>query len=164
MVRDLRCIYSSMEKNYRENQHKHPDADVGDWVALSGTTIAKRVDTWSMREPVGTAIERLKTIIDEGIHERILFIKFEDLTVDPETELGRIYDFLEVSHFKHDFDNVAQITKENDAFFGASGNHTIRAKVEPVPKQYNKYLGQELSRNIVNSYSWFYEYFGYTDV
>ena len=57
MVRDLRSIYSSMEKNFRKNQDK--DSGIVNWAEMKGTTTSKRVDHWAQTPPIGIAIERL---------------------------------------------------------------------------------------------------------
>ena len=160
MVRDLRCIYSSMEKNFRKN----PEIDSGivNWAELKGTTTGKRVDYWSVNPPIGIALERLDQIIKQGLDKNILFIKFEDLTLYPQNELDKIYDFFQIDRFKHDFKNVEQLTKEDDTVFGIFGDHVIRKEVKPVARDYDSILGQELSLNIVKSYSWFYNYFNYS--
>ena len=71
------------------------------------------------------------------------------------------YDFFEIDRFKHDFNNVEQITKEDDTIHGIFGDHTIRKEVKPPTIDYNLVLGEELSQNIVNNYPWFYNYFKY---
>ena len=90
-----------------------------------------------------------------------MFIRFEDLTSNPQIELDKVYDFFEVERYQHDFQNVKQLTQEDDTVHGIFGDHKIRKEVKPVPEVYNEYLGQELSQNIVNTYPWFYEYFKY---
>ena len=160
MVRDLRSVYASMEKNFRKNQDK--DSGIVNWAEMKGTTTAKRVDIWAQNPPIGIAVERLKQIIDEGIDKNILFIRFEDLTSNPQTELDKVYDFFGVERYQHDFQNIVQLTQEDDTIHGIFGDHTIRKEVKPVPETYNEYLGQQLSQNIVNTYPWFYEYFNYT--
>ena len=159
MVRDLRCIYSSMEKNFRKN----PEVDPGivNWNEMKGTTTAKRVDLWAQSPPIGIALERLQQMMTEGIDKNILFIRFEDLTSNPQVELNKIYDFFKVERYQHDFKNIEQLTQEDDTIHGVFGDHTIRKKVKPIPPTYNHYLGEELSQNIINSYPWFYKYFNY---
>ena len=116
---------------------------------------------WAQNPPIGIAMERLKQMMDEGIDKNILFIRFEDLTSNPQDELNKIYDYFEVERYQHDFDNVKQLTQEDDTVHGIFGDHAIRREVKPVQEQHNKYLGIELSQNIVNTYPWFYEYFNY---
>ena len=159
MVRDLRSIYASMEKNFRKNPDK--DSVIVHWSEMTGTTTSKRVDHWSQTPPIGIAVERLKQMMDEGIDKNILFIRFEDLTSNPQVELDKVYDFFEVERYQHDFQNVEQLTQEDDTVHGIFGDHTIRKEVKPVPETYNEYLCEGLSQNIINTYPWFYEYFGY---
>ena len=159
MVRDLRCIYSSMEKNFRKYPEK--DSGIANWKEMKGTTTAKRVDLWAQSPPIGIALERLQQMMTEKIDKNILFIRFEDLTSNPQVELNKIYDFFKVERYQHDFKNIEQLTQEDDTIHGIFGDHTIRKKVKPIPPTYNHYLGEELSQNIINSYPWFYKYFNY---
>ena len=159
MVRDLRSIYTSMEKKFRNNPEI--DNNIVNWSELKGTTTRKRVDIWSQSPPIGIALDRLEQIINEGIDKKILFVRFEDLTINPQKELNRIYDFFKIKSYQHDFKNVKQITQEDDTIYGVFGDHTIRSEVKPVKESYNEILGKELSQNIVDSYPWFYNYFQY---
>lgn len=159
MVRDPRSIYASMEKNFRKNQDK--DTGIVNWAEMKGTTTAKRIDMWSQSPPIGIAMERLQQMMTEGIDKNILFIKFEDLTSNPQAELSKVYDFFGVERYQHDFKNIEQLTQEDDTLYGIFGDHKIRKEVKPVPETYNELLGPQLSQSIVNSYPWFYEYFKY---
>lgn len=159
MVRDLRDIFASMEKNFRKNSHR--DSGIVNHSTLQGTTTEKRIDIWAQGQPVGLAIERLYQIVRQGINSKILFVKFEDLTKDPETQINRVYDFLEVPRFKHDFSNIQQITVEDDDVYGIYGDHRIRQKVEPLPSQANEILGTAACNWIKSNYAWFYQEFKY---
>ena len=62
MVRDLRDVFASMEKNFRKNPDKlNP---MTNWENLINTSIPKRIDSWANGIPVGLAVERIKEIID----------------------------------------------------------------------------------------------------
>lgn len=160
MVRDIRCIYASMEKNFRKNPHK--ENHIQNVPQLVGTTLDKRIDIWGSGVPVGVAIDRLRDIIQQGIDKNILFVRYEDLMDNPENEMKRIYEHFEVPYYdKHDFENVTQYTQENDTIHGIYGDHTLRPKFERKPDDYLDVLGYELSMNIRNHYKWFYDYFGY---
>jgi len=160
MVRDFRGIYSSMEKKFRSAPEKAKG--IVNWETGEGTTVQKRLEFFAKNMPVGLAIERLKEVIDVGIADKILFIKFEDFTLNPENEIRRVYEYLKLPYYEeHDFDNVQQITKEDDKIHGVFGDHTIRQKIEPVENDWNEILGKEISRHVVNSYEWFYDYFNY---
>jgi sulfotransferase len=159
MVRDPRDIITSMEKNFRKNQHM--DSGIVDHANMRGTTTEKRIDLWVNSQPVGLAMERLQQIVKEGVDKNMLFIKFEDLCQTPEIELKRLYTYLEIPYYKHDFDNVEQVTTEDDSVYGIYGDHNIRKVISPVESKYNEILGEYASNWVRNHYAWFYERFNY---
>ena len=160
MVRDLRAVYASMEKNYRKNPHK--ENYIVNPAQMQGTTVDKRIDIWANGVPVGSALDRLKDIIQQGLDKKILFIRYEDLMSNPEIEMKRFYEYIGQPYFdKHDFENVTQYTHENAAIHGIYGDHKLRPKFERLPDDFYDVLGYELCQNIKNSYEWFYKYFAY---
>ena len=160
MVRDLRDIFASMENNFRKNPDKQ--FEFLDWSKMQGTTVPKRIDIWAQNAPVGMAIERLAEVIRLGISDKMLFVKFEDLCLYPDTQLIRIYEYLGIPYFKHDFDNIEQVTKEDDEVYGAFGDHVIRTKLEPIPSRAKQLLGKDVTDWIFNNYKWFFDQFRYT--
>jgi sulfotransferase len=160
MIRDVRAIYASMEKNFRKNPDK--ENHVQNVPQLVGTTLRKRVDIWASSVPVGVSMDRLKDIIDQKIDKKILFIRYEDLMANPEIELKRFYQYINLPYYEgHQFKNVTQHTHENDLIHGIYGDHTLRPKFEKNPDDFDDVLGYEICRDIKNTYKWFYDYFGY---
>jgi sulfotransferase len=159
MVRNLKDVFASMEKNFRKNPEKHNP--MVDWSTMSGTSIPKRVDVWAQGVPVGMALERLQEIFRLGNNKHILFVRFEDLCLYPENTMKEIYDYLEIPHFEHDFDNIEQVTKEDDEVYGEFGDHNIRQKLEVVPSKAKDILGKEVVNWIYNNYPWYNEAFRY---
>ena len=160
LVRDLRAVFSSMEKNFRKNQHL--DSGIVNHGQMKGTTTEKRVDIWSNSQPVGMAIERVYQIIKEGNNKNILFIRFEDLCENPENEMKKIYMHFGLPYYEgHNFDNVEQITQEDDSVYGIYGDHVIKQNIEPQKKDYREVLGNATCDYIRNRYKWFYDEFRY---
>jgi len=159
MVRDLRAIFASMEKNFRKNPTK--ENHVQNPSQLVGTTLRKRIDIWADGMPVGISLDRLRDMIDQGIHKNILFIRYEDLMENPENEIRRFYEFVGLPYYEHQFVNITQHTHENDAIHGIYGDHKIRPKFEKLPNDYEDVLGFEICQSIKNTYQWFYRYFNY---
>ena len=80
---------------------------------------------------------------NEGIDKKCLYVQFESLTKNPKYEMERIYKYLELPEFQHDFQNVEQITQEDDAVYGMAPNlHKIRNVVEDVKPDYIDVLGE----------------------
>ena len=160
MVRDLRDIFASMEKNYRKNPDKANP--ILNWAQMQGTTVPKRIDIWAQSQPVGLAIERLQEIFRMGIDSKMLFIRFEDLCLYPESTMVQIYQYLGIPHYTHDFDNIEQVTREDDEVYGVFGDHEIRTKLAPVPSRAKQILGKDVTDWIWNNYPWFFQQFRYT--
>ncbi len=160
LVRDLRDVFASMEKNYRSAPDKHQD--ILDWSKMQGTTVPKRVDIWSQNPPVGMAIERLSEIFRMGLNHKMLFIKFEDLCLYPQTTMQQVYEYLGLPYYSHDFDNIIQITKEDDEVYGVFGDHKIRTKLEPVRSKARDLLGKDVTDWIYTNYRWFFDQFRYS--
>jgi sulfotransferase len=161
LVRNLKDVVASYEKIYRKNQLQHDpirnDADA------RGTTVHKRVDEWMHpTNTIGRAVERIFEMIRLGYDDKILFVKAEDLCLYPETEMTRVYQYLELPYFKHDFDNIVQVTEEDDNVYGlGAGLHEIRPKLEMKPSDADKILGKDITKWLYENYSWYYEKFNY---
>lgn len=160
MVRDPRAIYASMEKNFRKNPTR--ESHTQNAQQLVGTTLDKRIDLWADSVPVGIAMDRLKDCIQQGIDKKMLFVRYEDIMTNPEQEIRRVYDYLELPYYEgHNFETVTQHTHENDNIHGVYGDHKLRTKFEKLPDDYEEILGFELSQKIKNTYPWFYNTFNY---
>lgn len=158
MIRDLRDVFASMENAFRKNPEKHK---LIDWMTLKNNTIPKRIDYWSTNMPVGTAVERLQAMIETNVATKILFVKFEDLCLRPDVEISRVYNFLELPFFQHDYDNIQQITIEDDKFHEGWADHTIRQRLEMPPSRAKDLLGDAICDWIYNRYKWYFDYFKY---
>ena len=160
MVRDPRAIYASMEKNFRKNSVI--DSYIQNPQQLVGTTLDKRIDIWADGIPVGIAMERIKDCFQQGIAEKMLFIRYEDLMSYPENELRKVYNYLEIPYYEgHQFEIVTQHTNENDTIHGVFGDHKLRSKFEKLPDDFEDVLGYEICEKIKNTYRDFYTTFGY---
>lgn len=158
MVRDLRDVFCSNEKNFRKNPHKSRQS----FGLQDANTLPKRIDVWcSGNNFTGNAIDCLNDSIRTGNINNMLVIKYESLCLYPDKVMEKIYEYLEIPFFNHDFDNVQQITQENDQLHGIFGDHKIRNIVEMKPSDSNIILGQDVCDWIYNNYKWFYEYFNY---
>lgn len=161
MVRNLKDIVASYEKIFRKNQLTHDP--IRNDAEARGTTIYKRIDEWmDGRNTIGRAVERLLGIITEGYDNKILFVKAEDLCLYPENTMIRIYDYLGVEYFEHDFDNIQQITVEDDSVYGLSPElHLIRPKLELKQSDADSVIPKDARDWLYDKYKWYYDKFGY---
>ncbi len=159
LVRKLPDIIASMEKIFRANPHKA--SGIVNHGNMQGTTTPKRVDIWLKTPPIGLAIERLGEAMRQGIDKKMLFIKYESLCSHPEMEMKRVYEYLEIDSFTHDFSNIKQTTTEDDEVYGLTGLHTIRPSLEMKKSDATEVLGKDVCDWINNNYKWYSDYFGY---
>lgn len=141
-VRDIRDTLASFEKLWRANaetsQLGQESANYFKFQSVEG-----RTDTWLQGDqPVGLAYSRIRDAVARGYSDRLYFVHFERLTREPAQVLKEIYEFLGEEPFEHDFNNVKQVTWEDDSVHGFKGLHDIRSKVEPIEPQWPKVLGQ----------------------
>ncbi len=160
MVRDLRSILSSMEKIFRRNSENHsPIVDHGE---MKGTSTSKRVGIWLNSPPVGLALERLRQCFQEGINREMLILRAEDLTSSPTEVMRKLYAYLKMDPYSHDFDHVEQSITEDDSIYGLTHDlHTIRQKIAPVQEDFEEVLGSTLCTQINQQFRWYQELFGY---
>lgn len=159
MVRDIKDILCSLEKKYRANPDKQDP--ILNWANMTGTNTPKRVDAWLGQPPLGLAIERLTEIIRQGIDKNVHFVKYEDLTMHPQQTMTMIYDYLGISDFYHDFDNVEQSTREDDSVYGIYGDHVIRKAVKPLKSDAERILGKDVCKWVNDNFAWYNNRFGY---
>ena len=158
MVRDLRDIFASMEKIHNSSPDKM--SKLINWGEMRGTTLPKRIDIWAQGQPIGLAIDRFKEILQKGYDNKILFIRYEDLCLHPQSSMIKIYDYLGIEFYEHNFDFVEQFTQEDDQKYGAN-YHTIRNTLQLKQSDARAVLGRDVSEWIYNNYKWYFDYFNY---
>jgi sulfotransferase len=145
-VRDIRDILASFESLRRTNsairQTPSEATHYHDYQSIEG-----RCETLLRPDqPVGIAYARIRDALLRGFRDRLHFVHFEQLTAQPQQTMQAIYQFLGESPFAHDFQNVHQVTTENDAVYGYTSLHTIRPKVEPMASKARQVLGPAYDR------------------
>lgn len=136
---------SSFEKLWRKNAPyiQNPQAQE-DYFQFQ--TVAGRANM-NLRsgQPTGLAYNRVVDAINRGFADRLFFVDFDDLTRDPEEIMKKIYEFLNEPFYKHDFENVEQVTFEDDSVHGMRDLHKIRSKIAPVESDWNKIIGVQFA-------------------
>lgn len=156
-VRDLREVFASMEQGIRNTPLKaHPSIK---WDTLECTTLKKRMQDWSVTSPLGSSLDRLKELINRKNDKDVFFLKYEDLTAFPDPVIRSLYVYLDIPFYQHDFNNVEQITDQNDSYYTFS--HKIRRKIKPLKPKAVEVLGESLCDSIYEEYQWFFKYFNY---
>lgn len=131
-VRDLRDVLASFEVLYRKTAAtgRIPQEQANE---LRMKTALGRIAVFiDDAQPVGRCYNAIRDAVTRGWRERMHFIDYEDLTRDPARALADIYEFLGEPLHKHDFQNVRQLTFEDDSAYGFKDLHKIRPRIEPA--------------------------------
>ena len=88
-------------------------------------------------------------------------IRDRDLCENPDYEIKKVYDFLEVPYFKHDFNNITQVTHEDDKFHGRYGDHKIQPSIRVVSSKAEELLGELICNQLYEKNEWYFKYFNY---
>lgn len=135
-VRDLRDIVASFEKLFRKTSAlSQIPQEAGDPLTMK-TAVGRLSVFIDNRQPVGRAFNAVRDAITRGWRKNMLFVEYGSLTNAPKQTLDEIYAFLEEEAFEHDFDNVRQVTFEDDSVHGFKELHTIRKQVRPQKPQW----------------------------
>jgi sulfotransferase len=144
-VRDLREVLASFEKLHRKNALTQSGQESQNYFLFQ--TVAGRCEVW-MRpdQPIGLAVNRIRDALQRGFSDRMHFVHFSQLTRRPFETIAGIYAFLEEKPYCHDFQDVRQLTHEDDVVHGFTDLHTIRRRVEPVSPDFETVLGPVAGR------------------
>ena len=97
---------------------------------------------------IGLCYHALSEAYRKGNGKYLLLVDYDDLIKNPQQQLNRIYEFLEIPKFTHNFDSVKTKEDENDSVYQLENMHTVRDKVEKIHRDNTKFL----SKYILNKY------------
>ena len=147
-VRDICEILASFEQLYRKGSHVKPvmqhlnntEARVEQWISPSGE--------------VGEAYNTILDIFRRNLQDRLCLVDYDTLTTNPETTMKIIWKFLGIGSPEHDFNNVINITPEDDDVYGYLNLHKINSTVVPSEKKATTILGNDLVSKYQNLEFW----------
>ncbi len=156
MVRDLRSVFASIEKQHR----KFPLLD--DAQDQKSKTLYTRADLMFGPEGVvGGPIIGIEDIIRRK-HKNVSFIKYEDFVKDPLGHMTGIYKFLGENLFEHDFDNITNTATDPDGFYLHKYPHEGSGKVELTdPEEWRSFISDDLAKTIMERFESFNRHFEY---
>jgi sulfotransferase len=141
-VRNPAEILSSFERLRKENPLFFTRADLN---LREGSNISSRAYYYAGPDgPLGLAHRNLKDALTMGYMDRLLFVDYNRYCNSPKSQTKRIYDFLELSHYDHDFNNISQTENYNDVAVGLPNLHKIKSTIDKTTVNCVEYLGLDL--------------------
>ena len=157
MIRDLRDVFTSMEKNWRKNRHLPQGPD--NTATLENMTVETRIAHWSHSMPVGYSTERLKSAGELNQLQDVFILRYEDLTRFPDECMQKLYEYLELPYFQHDFNNIVKEVEEDHQWHGIFGNHDVEKELKPSVSDYKEVIGEAVGQKVIDGHEWFFKKF-----
>ena len=75
--------------------------------------------------------------------DNIHLIDYNDLINDPKKEINKIYEFLEIESYEHNFLNIENSCVEEDDMWGLKNLHQIRSSLQKISPPPEEIIGEE---------------------
>jgi sulfotransferase len=161
MVRDIRSIVASFERNYQRNRFSPQCPD--NPKELQNITLEERINYYLNNKPLAISLKRINDLYQTGISDKILFIRYEDLCNHPKEVINKVYQYLKEERYTHNFNNIEKLVKENNSIFGIFGNHNVKKSIKPVAdKPWSDVLSDNIANSLHNAINDHQNRFGYT--
>lgn len=141
-VRDILEILCSFISLLNENDKVSYIDEALIQQGLDITTINRCDYLMSKGGSVGMYLNILKAAISKGFRNNLLFVEYTDLLKHPQKSMNRIYDFLEVNRYDHNFDEIYAHESENDDEYGLKNMHIVRPRLLGVNRNISDYLDE----------------------
>lgn len=104
---------------------------------------------------LGQSIESIRKALMEGYDSAIHFVEYQDLINSPEETMNKIYEFLDEEYFHHDFNNLTDVTYQNeDTIYGFSDVPKVRPKLESTSNNPKDILSKNILEKCKDTEFW----------
>lgn len=90
----------------------------------------------------------------DNFRDNICVVEYDTLLLQPQKEMDRIYDFIGVDTFHHNFSNIINQTPENDSIYGIAGMHDVRKQLTRSSINPISILGEDLYHQYNGGHFW----------
>lgn len=108
---------------------------------------------WLMTNQIQNTMIALTDLIQLGIP--VCIIEYKNLIESPQKELDKIYRFLEIDRYQHDFDNIVKIEEEDLGKIGLPEDlHSVNKNINKNPKSQDYALDESIIKKYSNLEFW----------
>lgn len=91
------------------------------------------------------AIRAMESAVNNNLRDRLLFVEYRDMVLDPVSTFNRIYNFLEEDYYEHDFQTIKSKNQVRDEeYYNLKGLHDVREKLEITSYNPRDYLTEDI--------------------
>ena len=147
--------FAKMGKLFRKNR---ADGEIhGEFSNPKMKTIDGRIGVWTSDEGVvGRPYVSILDTIQRGLGDRILFFPYEQWSSNPDFWFKKLYEFIGEEYYQHDFSNIEQTIRENDAGYGWGNDlHEIKkGGLLPAKSDAIDIIGREWYKKLHDTEFW----------
>jgi len=99
---------------------------------------------------IDLSLSCLNQVLDLNNKDNFCVVEYNSLVENPKETMSKIYNFLEISNYEHDFNNITKTEEVFNPTLGLPENlHNVRKKISKTSKDYKTVL----SNYIIDKYS-----------
>lgn len=158
-VLDVLVSFDTIINAHPDSKNNQMDEQVLTTTVADKPLADRRADfLMSHNKDVALSLSFMKHALVPEYRHLFHFVDYDDFVTDPEKEVNKIYDFLEIPRFSHEYQNIEDPSGiSENSLTGIRNLHTIRPKVQKVsrrpedvflPETLTRYSGLEFWRNI----------------
>ena len=160
-IRDLRGIYQSSLKVESKTPLKYKDQYLygeQNYDYRETDIELVKMESFFSQPMMRRNLISIKELLDNNkLDDDFLFVKYEEIIQNPRKQLSEIYEFLNISDYENDLDNIEQIPY-HDSMFLPYGRHKIKPKLEKFdPWKWN--ISSKVEDKILKDNIWYYDEF-----
>jgi len=154
-VRNILEILASWNRLCENDPNNQYDSDIIKSDKTKRPMADKRADFFmnmgNAESGILNVIENLKRILYPQFKDNIMLVDYDDMISDTEESVKRVYDFLGINYYDHDFNNLSTPHKYTD-HWGVKNHHKVKKVIEKeqyvlddifLPSTIKKYSGLE---------------------
>lgn len=156
LVRDLRNVFSSIEKQHQKN----PLLDEAQ-TPIAKTLYDRADKMFGPEGIIGSCIVGVEDLIRRE-PEGVVFVKYETLSSDPSKVMKKLYEDMGEEFFGHDFRNVKNTAIDCDGHYLHKYPHKGEGEIKPGdPDEWKKYVSDDIGEIIMERFPDYNKFFGY---
>jgi hypothetical protein len=149
-VRDLREVFASFERQHQ----KYP------LLSLGANSILERANNmFNEKGMIGSCLSGLQDILQRK--QEVFYFKYEDFVKDPVQMMNRLYCYLGLPEFEHDFETIVNTATDPDHLYLNKYPHDGTGPVKASPPRWPDIMTVDLANGIMQGREWYNQYFGY---
>jgi len=152
LVRDLRAVFASVEKQNRKSGMLQDKPD---------SIYDRYRETFSPGGVIGSPLQAIRSLIATR-PKNCFYIRYEDFVRDPGKTLGNVYGKIGADGFAHNFQAVENTAIDPDGFYLHKYPHQGCGAVEVRPETWPEIVPQDICADIMQTAKDYNEFFAYT--